>query len=80
MCESRARRGLSNPQTAACPARWLPSTGSRVALSEGCIDLGGLRGIARKAGTRDSTVETSGFHNNQLNQDIIHAQPLVWAT
>lgn len=67
-------------EDAVSPAQRLPGAGSLVALSEGCIDSGGLRGIARKAGTRDSAVETSGSHNNQLNQDIIHAKPLAWAT
>lgn len=69
------------------PVRWLlpqssvcPNTGFSVALSGGCIDLGNLWGIAQKAGTRDSTVVTSSFHNNQLNQDIIHAKPLAWVT
>ena len=61
---------------AASPGRGCPSQ----ALMEGCIDSGNLRGIAPEAGTRDSTVETSSFHNNQLNEDIIHAKPLAWAT
>lgn len=60
-----------HPQRRGCPEQ---------TLVDACIDSGDLWGIAGKAGTRDSTVETSSFHNNQLNQDIIHVEPLAWAT
>ena len=66
--------------TAASQCGGHPKAGSSPAPSEGCIDSGSLGGIVRKAETRDSMVETTGFHNNQLNQDIIHAKPLFWAT
>lgn len=49
-------------------------------VNEDWIDSKSLRKTAAKAATGDSTEETSSLRNNQLNQGIIHAEPLAWAT
>ena len=49
--------------TAASQCGGHPKAGSSPAPRDGCIDSASLGGIVRKAETRDSTLETIGFHN-----------------
>lgn len=56
------------------------ATASSRDVNEDRIDSSSLWKAAAKAATGDFTVETSSLHSKQLNQGIIHAEPLAWAT
>lgn len=56
------------------------ATASSRDVNEDRIDSSSLWKTAAKVATGDSTVETSSLHSKQLNQGIIHAEPLAGAT